>query len=169
VGPLEPHFYAQLVELLGLPDDLPDQYDQAAWPAMKILFADAVRTRTRDAWMAAAEGLTPCIAPVLDANEAFVHPHNVARGTFIDVDGLVQPAPMPRFSRTAATVDAGPPLPGEHTTQALTSWGISAHRVDGWLDSGAAGQLPAGGSPTPTTERSAGTLAASGAAGQRPE
>ncbi|MDH6679187.1 alpha-methylacyl-CoA racemase [Rhodococcus sp. LBL1] len=137
VGALEPQFYRDLVILLDLPDDLPDQDDRDRWPDLKKVFADAVRTRTRDEWLAAAEGLSPCIAPVLDADEAPTHPHHVARGTFVELDGLVQPAPTPRFSRTAATVDRRPPLPGEHTTEALAAWGIDPIRIDNLLVSGA--------------------------------
>lgn len=140
VGAMEPHFYADLVSLLGIGVQLPDQNDQSQWPAMKKVFADAVRTRTRDQWMAAAEGLTPCIAPILEFDEAPQHPHNRARGSFVTVDGLVQPGPAPRFSRTAATVDRRPPIPGEHTAQALASWGLSATDVNGWLASGALGR-----------------------------
>ncbi|MBC2642110.1 MULTISPECIES: CaiB/BaiF CoA-transferase family protein [unclassified Rhodococcus (in: high G+C Gram-positive bacteria)] len=137
VGAMEPHFYADLVTLLDLPDDLPDQNDRSQWPQMKKIFADAVRGRTLTDWLDAAEGLTPCIAPVLDVDEAPSHPHHVARGSFVDVDGLVQPAPAPRFSRTAATVDRRPPLPGEHTTEILTDWEIDTGRVADWLRSGA--------------------------------
>ncbi|MFD9669264.1 CaiB/BaiF CoA transferase family protein [Rhodococcus sp. NPDC059968] len=137
VGAMEPHFYADLVTLLELPDDLPDQNDRSQWPQMKKVFADAVRGRTLTEWLDAAEGLTPCIAPVLDVDEAPSHPHHVARGAFVDVDGLVQPAPAPRFSRTAATVDRRPPMPGEHTTEILTDWGIDPDRSAEWLRSGA--------------------------------
>ncbi|GCE41218.1 Alpha-methylacyl-CoA racemase [Rhodococcus wratislaviensis] len=137
VGAMEPHFYADLVTLLELPDDLPDQNDRSQWPQMKKIFADAVRGRTLTEWLDAAEGLTPCIAPVLDVAEVPSHPHHVARGAFVDVDGLVQPAPAPRFSRTAATVDRRPPMPGEHTTEILTDWGIDTDRSADWLRSGA--------------------------------
>ncbi|QDQ90298.1 CoA transferase [Rhodococcus sp. WB9] len=140
VGAMEPHFYADLVALLDLPDDLPDQNDRAQWPQMKKIFADAVRGRTLADWLDAAEGRTPCIAPVLDVDEAPSHPHHVARGAFIDVDGLVQPAPAPRFSRTPATLDRRPPVPGEHTTEILTDWGIGSGRVADWLRSGAVRQ-----------------------------
>ncbi|MDV3208780.1 MAG: CoA transferase, partial [Rhodococcus ruber] len=115
-------FYADLVALLGLPDDLPDQNDRAQWPQMKKVFGDAVRGRALAEWLDAAEGHTPCIAPVLDVDEAPSHPHHVARGTFVEVDGLVQPAPAPRFSRSAAAVDRRPPSPGEHTTEILSDW-----------------------------------------------
>jgi alpha-methylacyl-CoA racemase len=140
VAAIESHFYADLLTLLQLPDDLPRQLDEAAWPTMKQTFADVIRTRTRDAWMAAAEGLQPCVAPVLEVREATAHPHNVVRETFVDVDGIVQPAPAPRFSRTPAGIDVGPPLPGEHTAETLAGWGIPMAQVAGWLGSGAVSQ-----------------------------
>ena len=138
VGAMEAHFYADLVKLLELPDDLPDQNDQSAWPQMKQIFAEAVRRRSLADWLSRAEGLTACVAPVLDALEAPAHPHHVARGTFVEVDGLVQPSPAPRFSRTPAEVDRRPPVPGEHTTAALTSWGLDPDEVARWIDAGAA-------------------------------
>ncbi|EID77051.1 MULTISPECIES: CaiB/BaiF CoA transferase family protein [Rhodococcus] len=144
VGAMEPHFYADLVALLDLPDDLPEQNDRSQWPQMKKIFADAVRGRTLADWLEAGEGLTPCISPVLDVDEAPSHPHHVARDAFVDVDGLVQPAPAPRFSRTAAAVDRRPPLPGEHTTEILTDWGIDPGRAADWLRSGAVREAAAG-------------------------
>lgn len=140
VGGMEPHFYADLVDLLELPDPLHDQHDREQWPAMKTVFADAVRRRTRDEWMALAEGRSPCLAPVLGADEVAAHPQHVARSAFVEVDGISQPAPAPRFDRTPAAIDAPPPMPGEHTRSALRSWGIADDRVGGWLASGAAAQ-----------------------------
>jgi enoyl-CoA hydratase/carnithine racemase len=123
VGAMEAHFYADLLEVLGLdPASLPDQDDQAQWPRLKQVFADAVRTRTRDEWVARAAGRA-CISAVLEPQEAWADPHNVARGTFVELAGVTQPSPQPRFSRTPAVVDAPPPVPGEHTRSALTSWG----------------------------------------------
>lgn len=133
LGALEPHFYADLVDLLGLPEDLPPQYDESSWPRLKLLFAAAVRTRTRDAWLAAAAGRSPCVAAVLNPDEAPEHPHNAARNSFIEVEGLRQPAPAPKFSRTPATVDRPPPTPGEHTVAALLDWGVSESVIAGWL------------------------------------
>ncbi|MCW2809774.1 MAG: carnitine dehydratase [Friedmanniella sp.] len=135
VAALEPHFYADLVRLLQLPDTLPDQMDQASWPAMKEVFAAAVRTRTLDAWMASAEGLDACVAPVLEAHEVAQHPHHIARKTFFESGGLVQPAPVPRFNRTPAAVDREPPLPGEHTGSALADWGVDPALISAWLTS----------------------------------
>lgn len=147
VGAIEPHFYADLVTLLELPEDLPDQNDRGRWPQMKKLFADAVRGRTLTEWLDAAEGLAPCISPVLDVDEAPSHPHHIARGAFVEVDGLVQPAPAPRFSRTAATVGRRPPQPGEHSTEILSDWRIDSGRVAEWLGSGVVRQDPSGTSP----------------------
>ena len=137
VGAMEAHFYADLLEVLGLdPAGLPDQHDQAQWPRLKQVFADAVRARTRDEWVARAAGRA-CISAVLEPQEAWADPHNVARGTFVELAGVTQPSPQPRFSRTPAVVDAPPPVPGEHTRSALTSWGVGDHTIEEWLRSGA--------------------------------
>ncbi len=90
--------------------------------------ADVFRTRTRDEWVAAFEGTDACVAPVLSPDEAPTHPHNVARGTFVEVDGVVQPAPVPRFSRTPATVQRPPSHPGADV-DALADWGVDPDRV----------------------------------------
>jgi alpha-methylacyl-CoA racemase len=138
VAAMEPRFYADLLDVLGLdPESLPDQYDRSSWPGMKDTFAAAVRARTRDEWVAAAAGRNACLSPVLDVSEAPQDPHNRARGSFIDVAGLTQPLPAPRFSRTPATVDAPPPAPGEHSRSAPVSWGISEETVAGWERAGA--------------------------------
>lgn len=141
VAAMEPHFYQDLVTLLELPDDLPDRDDQTTWPALKEIVAQAVRRRTRDDWCARAAGLNPCISAVLDPDEAPLQEHNAARGSFVEFDGLVQPAPVPKFSRTAARIDRRPPLPGEHTRSALTDWGIDEGQVSQWLASGAIADL----------------------------
>ena len=83
-----------------------------------------------------------CFAPVLTMTEAAAHPHNVARGTFVDVDGAMQPAPAPRFSRTPAAIDRPPARPGEHTREVLAEWGIDAARIDALHASGAAVSAP---------------------------
>jgi alpha-methylacyl-CoA racemase len=137
VGPLEPRFYAELLDVLGLDAaDLPEQYDQARWPELKEIFAAHIRTRTRDQWVAAAEGREPCLHAVLDVHEAPRAPHNVARGSFADIDGIVQPVPAPRFDRTPAVVDRPPPLPGEHSRTALADWGVPEPDITAWLDAG---------------------------------
>ena len=112
VGSLEPHFYTDLLEVLSLdPASLPDQYDQTRWPELKGVIAGAIRTRTRDAWLAAVEGKSACLSAVLTLEEAIVDPHAVARDAFVEVEGIRQPAPAPRFSRTPAAVDAPPRFP----------------------------------------------------------
>lgn len=101
IGAIEPQFYAELRQRCGLDGALYDeQMDAARWPLLKIRLADVFRTRTRDEWCAILEGTDACFSPVLDWDEAVEHPHNVARETFIKVNGVTQPAPAPRFSRT---------------------------------------------------------------------
>jgi alpha-methylacyl-CoA racemase len=140
VAAMEPHFYAELLELLEIdPASLPEQDDQAQWPAMKKVFADAVARRPRDEWVARADG-RGCVAAVLEPQEAWVHPHSVARGTFVEVAGVTQPSPQPRFSRTPAAVDAPPPAPGEHTRAALAAWGVAEKTVADWEQAGAVRQ-----------------------------
>ncbi|MBM7517948.1 CaiB/BaiF CoA transferase family protein [Nocardioides nitrophenolicus] len=140
VGGMEAHFYADLLDILDLdPATLPDQNDRAQWPRMKQVFADAVRARTREEWVTRAAG-RGCVSPVLEVEEAWVDPHNVARGTFVEVAGVVQPSPQPRFSQTPARIDGPPPAPGEHTREALAAWGIATDRIDAWEAAGAIAQ-----------------------------
>lgn len=140
VGAMEPHFYADLIALLELPDDLPDQLDESQWPRMKEIFAEAIRKRSRDEWLLAAEGLNPCIAPVLTYDEVADHPQHVARKSFVEVGGIHQPAPAPRFSRTPTALHRVPPMPGEHTLEALADWEIPDQVVARVVASGAAAQ-----------------------------
>jgi alpha-methylacyl-CoA racemase len=137
VAAIESRFYADLVTLLELPGDLPDRDDPATWPALKKVFTDAVRRRTRDEWCARAEGLSPCVAPVLDAGEAPGNEHNMARRVFVTRDGLTQPAPAPKFSRTPAQLGRRPPTPGEHSFEILRDWGVPVKRQRQWRESGA--------------------------------
>lgn len=125
VGPIEPQFYAELVRITGFEQDgseHPDPWDRSSWPARKQALADLLLTRSRDEWAGLFEGTDACVAPVLTMTEAPKHPHNVARGTFIERDGLVQPAPAPRFSRTPGAVVRSAPLPDEHTVEVLAEW-----------------------------------------------
>ncbi|ABB06202.1 CaiB/BaiF CoA transferase family protein [Burkholderia lata] len=127
----EPRFYRETLALLGLSDTpLPDQHDRHGWPVLREHFTRVFATKTRDEWCALAAGTDVCLAPVLSLAEAPHHPHNVARGTFVEVDGIVQPGPAPRFSRTKPTLRGGAPAPGAHTTDALRDWGIDAREVD---------------------------------------
>jgi alpha-methylacyl-CoA racemase len=137
VGALEGPFYAELLVGLGLvADELPDRRDAANWPALKATFAAVFRTRSRDEWAAVFTGTDACVAPVLSLTEAPEHPHNRARGTFVTRDGIVQPAPAPRFSRTAAALSRIPPRPGEHTDELLAELGCSAGEVASWRAAG---------------------------------
>jgi alpha-methylacyl-CoA racemase len=132
VGPIDARSCAELVRLTGLAEDidgkgpLPDQNDRASWPAMKRRMAALVRTKTRDEWCALLEGSDACFAPVLDPDEAAQHPHNQERSTFVELDGVRQPAPAPRFSRSTPEIAGPPTRPGQHTDEALADWGFSA-------------------------------------------
>jgi alpha-methylacyl-CoA racemase len=131
VGAIEAKFYAELTRLTGLDaEDLPGQGDRSSWPSMKERMAELFRTRTRDEWCALLEGTNACFAPVLGMTEAAEHPHNKERGTFIEMSGVVQPGPAPRFSRTLAEVSGPPPRPGQHTDEALLDWGFSKEEVE---------------------------------------
>jgi alpha-methylacyl-CoA racemase len=125
VGALEPQFFAELLRRLGLDaGELPDQLDRDGWPVLRERLAGLFRTRTRDQWCELLAGTDACVAPVLGLGEAPTHPHNRARGTFIEVGGVTQPAPAPRFSRTPPGPPSPPAPPGAHTDQALADWGV---------------------------------------------
>jgi len=126
VGSLESRFYSELLDRLGLVEsDLPAQMDRASWPQMKQFFADTFRTKTRQEWCDLLEGTDVCFAPVLTLAEAPLHSHNVERGVFTTVAGLVQPAPAPRFDRSRVRAERPPPLPGQHTREILADFGYS--------------------------------------------
>jgi alpha-methylacyl-CoA racemase len=138
VGSIEPQFFALLCQMLGLDaKDFPDRTEPAAWPGLKERLAAIFRTRTRDDWAALFEGTDACVAPILDMEEAPRHPHNAARGTFALRDGVVQPAPAPRFSATPAEIGAPPPLRGEHTDAVLADFGVPAEEIAALRQSGA--------------------------------
>ena len=104
IAPIEGKFYAELLRRLDVaPATMPPQMDRARWPEAQTQFAELFKTRTRDQWCALLEGTDACFAPVLTTDEAPDHPHNAARATYIEIDGIVQPAPAPRFSRTFPT------------------------------------------------------------------
>ncbi len=138
VGALEAKFYAALLDGMGLdPADLPHQMDRERWPEMKERFAAVFRSRTRDEWAEVFEGTDACAAPVLSPWEAPNHPHNAARKTFVEVDGVVQPAPAPRFSRTPSEVRRPPSPPGADTDDGLTGWGLSSDAIAALRSAGA--------------------------------
>ncbi|WP_218510807.1 CaiB/BaiF CoA-transferase family protein [Variovorax sp. dw_308] len=124
IGSIEPQFYAQLLEALGLADDpaFARQQDKRQWPELKRRVAAVLATRTRADWVARMEGTDICFAPVLDMDEAPLHPHNVARRTFIEIDGVTQPAPAPRFSRTVPEVRHAPGQPHVDLAELLSQW-----------------------------------------------
>ena len=134
VGALEPQFYAELIDRLGLSDSAPDRADPAQWPALREALAARFRERTQAEWAQAFEGSDACVAPVLPMTEAALHPHLAARHTYVDRGGLVQPAPAPRFSRTPAALGTPPSRPGQHSRGALLQWGI--RDVDQLIDDG---------------------------------
>jgi alpha-methylacyl-CoA racemase len=134
-GSLEPQFYAEMLRITGLADDVdgrgpvPSPADKATWPAMKERMAAVIRTRTRDEWCALLEGTDACFAPVLTLDEVASYPHLAERNTFIEVAGVTQPAPAPRFSRTPAMVSGPPTHPGQHTDEALADWGFAKDEI----------------------------------------
>ncbi len=139
IGSIEPQFYAQLLELSGLGKeaDLPHQQDREQWPAMKEKVAAIFGTKTRDEWCEIMEHTDVCFAPVLSLEEAPSHPHNVERGTFVERNGVVQPAPAPRFSRTTAEIQRPPAHAGQHTDEVLGQFGFAADRIAELRDAGA--------------------------------
>ncbi len=141
IGALEPQFYRLLVDKFGLADDpaFARQWNGAAWPRMKERISALIATRTREEWCRLLEGTDVCFAPVLDPDEAAAHPHNRARGTFVDVGGVTQPAPAPRFSRTPPEVRCPPPPPGQTDDAALAAWGFAAGDIDALRAAGALG------------------------------
>lgn len=139
VCPLEPQFYAAFVERLGLagdPDFAGQQYDTARWPAQKARLTELFLTRERAYWLEVFADTDDCVWPVLSMDEAPQHPHNRARDSFVEVAGIVQPAPAPKLSRTPGQVQGEPPLQGEHSRAQLLALGLSPAEVDGLAAAG---------------------------------
>jgi len=131
VAAVEARFYRQLIARMGLdPQDLPDQNDAASWPAMKVRFSEIFKTKTREEWVEVMEGSDSCFSPVLDLDEATKHPMAVERQMFGTLDGVVQPTPAPRFSRTPSALTHSAPLPGQQSRASLLDWGLEASRVE---------------------------------------
>jgi alpha-methylacyl-CoA racemase len=128
VGALEPQFYDRLVQLTGF-EDSGDRLDPSSFDERKQRWADLFRTKTRDEWAAIAGESDACLAPVLDWEEAPEHPHLKARGTYVEVDGIVQPAPAPRFDRTPGAIRRPPVRPGTDTRAVLAELGLSAEQI----------------------------------------
>jgi alpha-methylacyl-CoA racemase len=129
VGALEPKFYAEFTRLLGLSNEVAAlRADQTRWPELRSAIATAFAARTREDWASAFDGTDACVAPVLSLTEAAAHPHLAARETFVTIDGIVQPAPAPRFSRTPSPQPTPPPAVGADTDEVLSCWGVDAPR-----------------------------------------
>ena len=138
VGAIEAHFYANLLTVLGLEAaQLPAQNDRSAWPAMRERFACVFRTRTRAEWDREFAGREACFAPVLDIDEAWVHPHMRARGTFTPFDEVTHPSPAPRFSRTPGALRRPAPRAGQHSGEVLAEWGVDTRAIEALRASGA--------------------------------
>jgi alpha-methylacyl-CoA racemase len=138
IGALEPQFYALLMERCGLDDPaFGKQMDKTRWPQMKEKLCALFRSKTRDEWCSLLQGTDACFSPVLDWDEATRYPHNVAREVFVEIDGLVQPAPAPRFSRTPGCAGATPKHVGQHTREVLSEAGLSERELDGLIAAGA--------------------------------
>ena len=130
IGSIEPQFYAELLELTGTKnDEMPAQMDREQWPAMQEKFAAIFKTKTRDEWTEIMGMSDVCFAPVLDMQEAEQHPHNKARGMFVDVAGITMPAPAPRFSRTPSEIQGPPAQSGQHTDATLAAFGFSDDEI----------------------------------------
>jgi alpha-methylacyl-CoA racemase len=136
VGALEPQFWAAFVQRIGV--ELPDRDDPANHAAIRTALTARFKERTQAEWAEVFDGTDACVAPVVRLADAPAHPHLAARGTFVAPGGVTQPAPAPRFSRTAPSLGSPPALPGEHTREALAAWGIED--VDALIDAGAAVQ-----------------------------
>jgi alpha-methylacyl-CoA racemase len=146
LGALEPQFYRQFLQITGLCEtqlakagfnNAPGRMDAQAWPELKNTIAKAIRQKTRDEWCALFDGTDACVSPVLTTTEASQHPHNLARGNFVEVDGVLQHAPAPRFDRTPGAKPGAPVRPGADSRKLLNEIGYSREEIKALLDSGA--------------------------------
>jgi alpha-methylacyl-CoA racemase len=137
---IEDKFLAEFLERMEIdPKEMPRKMDRTRWPEAKTRLAALFKTKTRDEWCRLLEGSDACFAPVLTLEEAPRHPHNLARGTFVEVDGIVQPAPAPRFSRTPTAKPTPPEAPGARGNASLAAWGFSTAEIDGLARAGVLG------------------------------
>lgn len=141
IGSIEPKFYAELLERIGLDgESLPDQMSREDWPSLRQRLEAVFKTKSRDEWCDALEGTDICFAPVLSMAEAPEHAHNKARGTFVEVGGVAQPGPAPRFSRTPGEVQMAPVAAGSNSREALSAWGFDGTQIDHLINSGVVAQ-----------------------------
>ena len=130
LGSIEPQFYSELLRITEIDQsENPKQMDRAGWAEMKSKIGDAIKGKTRSEWEELMEGTDVCFAPVLSMDEAYEHPHNKQRNTFIEIAGVMQPAPAPRFSRTPASVSSPPPHAGQHTEEVLAGLGLTKDEI----------------------------------------
>jgi len=130
LGSIEPQFYALLLKTVGLDGaDIPDQLDRNSWPVNRSTLAEIIKTKTRAEWTEIMEQTDICFAPVLSMSEAMEHHHNVARNTFVEVDGFKQPGPAPKFQRTPSHTSRGVAFAGEHSKEVLADWGYAADEI----------------------------------------
>ena len=138
IGSIEPQFYALLLKHTGVDDpDFQNQHDQTKWPAFKGRLTEVFKSKTRAEWCQMMEGSDVCFAPVLSLDEAKDHPQNKARNTFVEVEGVMQPAPAPRFSRTSPETPKPTPRVGEHTEAVLADFGFGAADIEALKAAGA--------------------------------
>lgn len=138
VGCTEASFFQNTLGILGLKaEDFGGQHDREGWPKMKAAFAEVFRSKTRDEWSVLFKGTDTCVSPVLSLKEAPLHPHQMARGNFVECAGVIQPAPAPRFSRSSPIVQGPPPEVGQHNLEVLSDWGFGEAEISALLRSGA--------------------------------
>ena len=138
IGSIEPQFYALLLEKTGITDpQFANQMSRDEWPELKAKLAAVLAKKTQAEWCAIMDATDICFAPVLTLDEAPSHPHNAARETFVTVEGVVQPAPAPRFSATPGVIQGPPPKIGAHNDEALGQWGFTAAEIEALKASGA--------------------------------
>jgi alpha-methylacyl-CoA racemase len=137
IAAVEKRFYQELLERIGLAEEnLPKQNNQSSWEQLRARLKEVFKTRTRKQWCDILEGTDACFAPVLDMDDCVTHPHNVARRIFVEVDGVLNPAPAPRFSRTPSELKYPPHAAGADTRQALVDWGFRNEQIDEMMKSG---------------------------------
>lgn len=137
VGAIEARFYRELIEGMGLAaESLPDQNDRASWPSMRERFAAVFGTQTRDEWVQIMKGREACFSPVLDLDEAPIHPHMQARKVFQEFGGALHPNPAPRFDRTSCELRLPPPRPGQHSSEVLLEHGFSVSEIRNLIEAG---------------------------------
>ena len=142
IGSIEKRFYADLIGRLGLTDEkLPAQHDRSGWPVLKSRFTAIFKSRSRSEWEKVFEGSDACFAPVLSISEVAAHPHNVERGTFVSRDGVQQPAPAPRFSRTVPEMGRPPRSPGADTRTVMAAAGFSETEIASLENEGVVGAV----------------------------